>query len=416
MRQDFQKLLIQKELVKTRFIFVAAFLCSYIFYYFMVRLSPEGKDYLLGRDLIGVISAIGLLVSFRFKEDMRWTRFFVNLVSVSYFAVYLYLGHINHWTVFYRWSYAVVTAIICAIAMSWTDFVVLATVAMVASIIDCAFSPMSLLEQIHFHAANLTMFFVIGFNVHSNYKYQKALYQASLELIETSKMTALGRMAGGVAHEINNPLAIIQMNAELLRIHLKSDSPASGSLEIARGAAQKIAATVDRISSTVKGLLAISRSSPIGGESHVNLGTVFTHTRELCIEKLKKSEVALVLPDAEHIEVKAQEGLLIQVFLNLINNAFDAVVGLKKKEIQIDVKPLTSERLRIRFCDSGPGVASDVVPYLMEPFFTTKPVGKGSGLGLSISRGIIESYGGKLYYDPNAGGSCFTIELPYRRR
>src|SRR5688572_17709176 len=132
MNMNLQKLNLQKDLVKTRFIFAAAFLCSYIFYFFMVQLSPTGIDFVPGRIFIALVSLAGLFVTFKFDEDIKWTRVFVNLVSVSYFVVYIYLAHLNDWSVFYRWSYAVTVAILCAVVIRWKDFLFLSGFAMLA--------------------------------------------------------------------------------------------------------------------------------------------------------------------------------------------------------------------------------------------------------------------------------------------
>jgi signal transduction histidine kinase len=414
MSMNLQELNLQKDLVKTRVVFIAAFFCSYIFYYFMVRLSPEGLDFVPGRIFLALVSLAGFFVTFRAGNNIFWTRFFVNVVSVSYFIVYIYLAHINGWTVFYRWSYAVTVAILCAVVIRWKDFLFLSTFAMIAAIISAYFSPMSGLEQIHFHAANLTMFLVIGFNLHSNFKYQNEVSLLSQNLIESSKMSALGRMAGGVAHEVNSPLQIIQLSLEMIEKTLSGKELTPQAIETMRDQARRAAATVDRITSIIRGLLIFSRNSPTDIKTYVSLEKIFQHTRNLCSEKLRKNNIDLQFASADGIEIKTQESQIIQVLINLINNAVDAVANQSKKEIQVKVKNVSPDLIRICVIDSGPGVPSEVLPHLMEPFFTTKPVGQGTGLGLSISRGIIESHGGKLFYDTQSTQSTFVIELPCR--
>lgn len=228
-----------------------------------------------------------------------------------------------------------------------------------------------------------------------------------------SKMATLGEIAAGIAHEINNPLTIIQVRIltiekQMLKKNIL-DSEFSESFK-------KVVDTIQRINKIIKGLKFISRDAHIDPPAKIALGQLFETTFDLCLEKLKMSQVVLIPDSSEYdFEVEVRETQIVQVLLNLINNAFDAVKNLPEKWIQIEY--LTNkDNLMIKIKDSGSGIPEDILEKIMNPFFTTKPAGQGTGLGLSISKGIIENHAGKLYYNGKSSNTEFIIEIPYIRK
>lgn len=228
-----------------------------------------------------------------------------------------------------------------------------------------------------------------------------------------SKMATLGEIAAGIAHEINNPLTIIQ--ARILTIEKQMQKKNVLDSEFAESF-KKVIDTVQRITKIIKGLKFISRDANIDSPIKINIDQLFETTFDLCLEKLKMNNVNLIKDSSGFdYEIEVRETQIVQVLLNLINNSFDAVKNLPEKWIQIEC--LTNkDNLLIKVKDSGSGIPEDILGKIMNPFFTTKPAGQGTGLGLSISKGIIENHAGKLYYNEKSSNTEFVIEIPYVRK
>lgn len=230
------------------------------------------------------------------------------------------------------------------------------------------------------------------------------------KLVNSAKMTALGTMAGGVAHEINNPLAIITGRTHLLREQLQSEAC---DISKAVESVEKIEKTALRISKIVKGLLAVSHEENGAGDPLVDyqVEDVVQEALSLAIEKLKKAGISVeVTPIRSGLAVRCRPVQVIQSMLNLIGNAHDALEACAERHIRIEALEDDSS-VMIRVSDSGVGIPVELRARIMEPFFSTKPVGKGTGLGLSVSRGLIEKQSGQLYLDEGAALTTFVIKL-----
>ena len=229
--------------------------------------------------------------------------------------------------------------------------------------------------------------------------------------LQSAKMASLGEMAGGIAHEINNPLAIIQgKSQQLIRtIQRGKFTPEYGSEELS-----KIVKTSERIAKIVRGLRAFSRNAEKDPFLSFELKALFDDVLGLCSEKFKAHQIKLEISSTPSIFLQCRPVQLEQVLLNLLNNAHDAVLPLADKWIRIDSKILDGKVL-ISVTDSGCGIPPEITNKLMQPFFTTKAVGKGTGLGLSISKGILEDHHGHLRYDASSPNTRFEIELPLKQ-
>lgn len=227
-------------------------------------------------------------------------------------------------------------------------------------------------------------------------------------LIAASKMSSLGEMASGIAHEINNPLAIIRGKAAQVRNALSySDYCEVGTL----ADIDKIEATVDRIAKIVRGLQAFSRNAEKDPLSRVNLSKAVSETLDLCQERLKISGVDLRVTTDEKLEICGRSVQICQILMNILSNAVDALEGQREKWIEIKVEgDLRSARICVT--DSGPGISEAIAAKMWQPFYTTKEIGKGTGLGLSISKGLIEDHGGSLILDRSRPNTCFVLEFP----
>jgi C4-dicarboxylate-specific signal transduction histidine kinase len=223
-------------------------------------------------------------------------------------------------------------------------------------------------------------------------------------------MSALGEMASGIAHEINNPLSIIIMQTtNLLRKCQINELDQAGLEE----GLFRITTTTKRVAKVVKGLSAISRNSQNDPIEQVNIANVIQETISLCLEKFKSNSVELIQDISKENEliIIGHSSQIMQVILNLLNNAFDAVLPLQEKWIEIKAYS-TDKLVGIKVIDSGHGISDQLLLKIMQPFFTTKNPGKGTGLGLSISKGIIDDHHGQFYYQKNSHNTCFVFELP----
>jgi two-component system NtrC family sensor kinase len=228
------------------------------------------------------------------------------------------------------------------------------------------------------------------------------------QIIQNDKMASIGQLVSGVAHELNNPLASIAGLSELLL-----ERPPHP--ELPREHLRVIHDQAERAGRIVRNLLTFARKG-VAEKSAVDLNDVVTRTSQLIVYELQLHGIELdseLSPDP--VVVLGDRHELQQVLLNLITNAVQAVGGLesgKPRRITLITSRSDGEAaLRVR--DTGPGVPKHLAPYLFTPFFTTKAPGEGTGLGLSLSYGLVKAHGGTLTYDPPPeGGAEFRVTLP----
>ncbi len=235
--------------------------------------------------------------------------------------------------------------------------------------------------------------------------------ELNAQLIQQDKLAALGKMAAGIAHEINNPLAVIGEKAGWME-DLLADEEFKDSENYKEFAAsiEKIAEHVDRARKITHSMLGFARRMEPRLDD-VEINTVLDRTIEMLINHARINNIEIKKRYTDHLPVIASdESQLQQVFMNLINNAIDAIGSDGKIEIQTK---RNDQWLVIAIHDNGPGIPKSVVKKIFDPFYTTKPNGKGTGLGLSISYRIIEKMGGNITVDSKEGeGATFTVSLP----
>jgi len=241
-----------------------------------------------------------------------------------------------------------------------------------------------------------------------NQELENKVKEKTQQVVHAARMAALGEMSAGVAHEINNPLTVIMATSKILENGIYSKRY---SQEDVAERLQKITTMSERINRIVKGLRTFSGNSEKEQMKIVPISQIFNETLVLCQEKLKNSNITLYIVSMPDIEIECRSVEISQVFLNLINNAAEAIRDLDQKWIAVEAT-VKSDMVEIRLTDSGKGIEPEIAVKMMQPFFTTKPVDQGTGLGLSISSGIIEEHRGRLWLDDEASNTSFVFQVP----
>ena len=225
------------------------------------------------------------------------------------------------------------------------------------------------------------------------------------QVIRQERLAAIGVLVSGVAHELNNPLQAILGFAELLQ--MQNDVP-----EHARGDLSLIQKESSRASAIIRNLSRFGRQT--SEPSPVRFRDVVASVFELRQRKIEELNIELVIDEKSHASVMAVFTELQQVLLNFVINAEQAVLRDDLALRRITIRTMdVRDSARIEVEDSGPGVPIEHEAKLFQPFYTTKPVGEGTGLGLSVSYGIVQSHGGRIgYRRAEAGGAIFWFELP----
>ena len=251
---------------------------------------------------------------------------------------------------------------------------------------------------------------ITGYFVGHYGELKKTIETQEARLYQTGKLAALGEMASGIAHEINNPLALIHMKAGYLMDVAQEGPIPKETLENALG---RIAVTSDHISHILRGLQRISFPGERPMETFC-LANVFRDVSILCHEKFKNHGIRLEIEPLDwEPMVKGDSVQIGQVILNLLNNSFYASKDRPSKDRWVKIQVEDRENwIIVSVTDNGEGIPKAMQSRIMDPFFTTKPHGQGTGLGLPISKSILKKHGGRIVYIPEAEGTRFDIYLP----
>ena len=224
---------------------------------------------------------------------------------------------------------------------------------------------------------------------------------------QNEKLADMGTLLAGVAHELNNPLAVVMGYSTLLHKAL-GDGPRARWTE-------KISKAADRCVRIVRNFLALARQHPPERKA-VRLNQVVEEAVELLAYPLRVDDVEVTLRLAPHLPVLwADPHQLHQVVINLITNAHQAMHGgpPPRRLTLTTAEDPAGARLTLEVTDTGPGIPPEIRGRIFEPFFTTKPQGQGTGLGLSLCQGIVEGHGGTIQVESEAGrGAAFTVGIP----
>ncbi len=235
------------------------------------------------------------------------------------------------------------------------------------------------------------------------------LEEQKTKCILASKMATLGEMAGSIAHEINNPLAIILGYLAMLK-SMEEDSSVAPDRKAK--VIDDIKMTTLRIDKIVKGLRFFARDGSHDDFISSPLHQILEDTLTLCRQKFNHNGLKIITNFPEKsLTLRCQPVGISQAILNLLGNAYDAIEKSPEKWIKIDCFE-SNNVIKIQITDSGNGIDSNIREKIMNPFFTTKGMGKGTGLGLSIVRGIVEQHNGAFYLDTSSANTSFVMQFP----
>lgn len=246
----------------------------------------------------------------------------------------------------------------------------------------------------------------------NNLTEQKDLYreieQLRFQQLITSKMASLGEIAGGIAHEINNPLTITVGIAEKLKRHAEANRITP---ELILQSSEKLHAVTDRITAIIKGLKSFARDAKLDAIITYSLVQIIQDAQPYIETKLKKLNIEFRTSIPKDFLIECRPVQITQALVNLIHNACDAIEYMSEKWISLEVIE-EAKGVIIKIKDSGNGIPPVIADKIMDPFFTTKDIGRGTGLGLSITKSIVETHRGILFLDTHSANTCFIMRLP----
>ncbi len=244
----------------------------------------------------------------------------------------------------------------------------------------------------------------VSFNIQDQVDAERGEIEQREKAESAARLAAVGEIAAGVAHEINNPLMVIVSKAEQMIAKRGSDPEIVTAME-------KIRDMGFRIARIAKSMKALSRDGTKDGFGPVKVEEIFDDVAAIFEERFKVMGIRLERIVPKNLQVTGKGPLLSQVLLNLVGNAFDAIRESGEGSVTLRAEQ-RGDRVEISVIDSGPGIPPEIRTKIMAPFFTTKPVGKGTGLGLSISRRIATEHGGQLFLDEKSAATRFVLDLP----
>ncbi len=253
-----------------------------------------------------------------------------------------------------------------------------------------------------------TEFIIVAVDLSEHKKMQEELEDEKMRHMQSARLSSIGEMAAGIAHEIKNPLAILQGSVEVLQKEIQLNPIDQGRIN---NRIFKITENIKRIASIITSMQKLSRDTANSEMDWFAYNDIIEDPLSLSQQRLKKSEIELdVYCDTENFEVFCQAQQIGQVLVNLLNNAHDAIFTQTNKKMKLIYEYTRNGTAKLSLVDNGPGVKDP--QKLFNPFYTTKPPGSGTGLGLSLSKKLIEQNRGTLTYHRINDETHFVIEFP----
>lgn len=245
---------------------------------------------------------------------------------------------------------------------------------------------------------------IYGFDISERKTMERTLEDERARNMHSMKMALLGEMAGGMAHELNTPLGLLQLSLEQL---VKSRDNTERFFEITKD----MELTIEKMSKLINGFKTFSRSSDSDEFTFTSFQKLFLESMQLCEMSLKNKGIHFsYTQNIADVSIECHPSEISQVIMNLVQNASDAIEKDEDKWIKVEVEH--SDELKISVIDSGKGIPDDVVEKMFVPFYTTKDVGKGTGLGLAIIKGIMDKHNGTIGVIKENENTCFQFTLP----
>ncbi|MFZ4403663.1 MAG: sensor histidine kinase [Pseudobdellovibrionaceae bacterium] len=386
-------------------------MCWYVF---------NGHEEWVGRIIGGIIPFVIIYFSATKKINYKWTEGLSSLAFIITNVHLVYVCNVNEWRLIYVAGPLLYLAASISL-ISHLKYGVLYAVSTIAAVCFFAWDQIMSMQILTIIATYVTFFVCFLGMMYERVSLNKNLFLTMGQLSdsernrqESAKMAVLGEMAGGVAHEINNPIAIIQGQAGMISRALEKEPLNKEKL---KSSTDKIISTVERIGKITKGLLTYARNGDADPFINIDLRPVIENTIEIVREKFLALGVTIDVQKNIDVKIDCKETQVAQILMNLLNNAFDAAVGTMQKSGQaagwIKVE-IIEDVAEVKLCvtDCGTGIADHVVAKMTQPFFTTKEIGKGTGMGLSVTEGLVKQHHGKLAYDCETGHTRFTVSLP----
>lgn len=260
-------------------------------------------------------------------------------------------------------------------------------------------------------SGSIKEFWSINHDITDKVNAQKALLKKDEELEEAQRLSVIGEFAAGIAHEVNNPLAVIHSKTQLLELQLNQlTSGKADSVEKITDSLESIKQMTLHTSDLIKNLKTFSSKGNFEELDLVKLTDIITMVLNISEKRCSNSGIKIIVKSDENIKLFCSPSGLAQVILNLISNSIDAIEFQEDKWISIESKILNNI-LKIIVTDSGSGIPLEIAKKITQPFFSTKAPGKGTGLGLSISLKTVEKMKGQLYYNSKSEHTQFVIEF-----
>ncbi len=258
----------------------------------------------------------------------------------------------------------------------------------------------------------INQFIGIRFNVTEEVHNKLKIRTQEEQLVSFSKFATVGEISGFIAHEINNPLTVMSLTANSLDLAIKSENPDITKIVKNIKRIKDVTARIAKISLALRNF---SRHESSKREP-CKINEILEDALLLIEDIAKSNDVELIIENnvsPDHI-VFCHKIQIAQVLINLIKNSCDAVCAQEKREVKVKFD-LNVEQLEIRVIDTGIKISDEIATYLFTPYYTTKEKGKGTGIGLTISKRLIEGHGGTMYLDRDNLQTCFVVSIPFRK-